>query len=43
MRTEFLIQRLADVLQHSGAGLSRGAIVSVKDGRHRVRSLLIGS
>jgi hypothetical protein len=38
-----VIQRLADLLQHLSAGLSRGAIVIVEDGRHRVRSLPIGS
>jgi predicted nuclease of predicted toxin-antitoxin system len=42
-RTNFVIQRLADVLQQSSADLSQGAIVIVEDGRHRVRSLPIGS
>jgi predicted nuclease of predicted toxin-antitoxin system len=42
-RTGFVIQRLEDVLNHSSADLSRGAIVIVEDGRHRVRSLPIGS
>ncbi len=42
-RTGFVIQRLDDVLNHSSADLSQGAIVIVEDGRHRVRSLPIGS
>jgi predicted nuclease of predicted toxin-antitoxin system len=42
-RTDFVIQRLDDVLNQSSADLSRGAIVIVEDGRHRVRSLPIGS
>ena len=42
-RTSFMIQRLDDVLNHSSADLSQGAIVIVEDGRYRVRSLPIGS
>ena len=42
-RAAFVIQRLDDVLNHSGADLARGAIVIVEDGRYRVRSLPIGS
>ena len=42
-RTAFVIQRLEDVLIHSSANLTQGAIVIVEDGRHRVRSLPIGS
>lgn len=42
-RANFVIQRLDDVLNQSSAELSRGAIVVVEDGRHRVRSLPIGS
>lgn len=42
-RTSFVIQRLDDVLNQSSADLSQGAIVVVEDGRHRVRSLPIGS
>jgi predicted nuclease of predicted toxin-antitoxin system len=42
-RTEFVIQRLADVLNSSSEELSRGAVVIVEDGRHRVRNLPIGS
>jgi predicted nuclease of predicted toxin-antitoxin system len=42
-RTDFVIQRLADVLNGSGADLSQGAIVIIEDGRHRVRKLPIGS
>ena len=34
-RTDFAIQRLNDVLNHSSADLSQGAIVIVEDGRHR--------
>jgi predicted nuclease of predicted toxin-antitoxin system len=42
-RTDFVIQRLDDVLNQSSADLSRGAIIIVEDGRHRVRRLPIGS
>lgn len=42
-RSDFVIQRLADVLTHSSAELSKGAIVIVEDGRYRVRTLPIGS
>jgi predicted nuclease of predicted toxin-antitoxin system len=42
-RTNFVIQRLDEVLNLSSAELSRWAIVIVEDGRHRVRSLPIGS
>ncbi len=42
-RTVFVIQRLDEVLKLSSADLSRGAIVVVEDGRHRVRGLPIGS
>ena len=38
----FVIQRLANVLAHSSAELTKGAIVIVEDGRHRVRTLPIG-
>ena len=42
-RTDFVIQRLDDVLNQSSADLSQGAVIIVEDGRHRVRSLPIGS
>ena len=42
-RSDFVVQRLASVLSSSGDDLLRGAIVVVEDGRHRVRSLPIGS
>lgn len=42
-RTDFVIQRLDDVLKSSSDELSQGAIVIVEDGRHRVRKLPIGS
>jgi predicted nuclease of predicted toxin-antitoxin system len=42
-RTDFVIRRLNDVLNDSSADLSRGAIIVVEDGRHRVRILPIGS
>jgi predicted nuclease of predicted toxin-antitoxin system len=42
-RSDFVIQRLGDVLNQSSADLAQGAIVVVEDGRHRVRRLPIGS
>ena len=42
-RASFVSQRLEDVLNQSSVDLSQGAIVVVEDGRHRVRSLPIGS
>jgi predicted nuclease of predicted toxin-antitoxin system len=42
-RSDFVIQRLDDVLSHSSADLTQGAIIVVEDGRHRVRRLPIGS
>jgi predicted nuclease of predicted toxin-antitoxin system len=42
-RADFVIQRLDDVLSHSSADLTQGAIIVVEDGRHRVRRLPIGS
>ena len=42
-RTDFVIQRICDVLRASSAELVKGAIVIVEDGRHRVRTLPIGS
>jgi predicted nuclease of predicted toxin-antitoxin system len=42
-RTNFVIQRLSEVLTISSAELTKGAIVLVEDGRHRVRNLPIGS
>lgn len=42
-RTDFVQQRLADVLDSSGAELTQGAIIIVEDGRHRLRRLPIGS
>lgn len=42
-RGDFVIQRLREVLNSSSAELTRGAIVIVEDGRHRVRLLPIGS
>lgn len=42
-RTDFVIQRLADVPNQSSADLVHGAIVVTEDGRHRVRKLPIGS
>lgn len=42
-RTDFVIQRLDEVLSSSSAELSQGAILIVEDGRHRVRILPIGS
>jgi predicted nuclease of predicted toxin-antitoxin system len=41
-RTDHLIARLAVVLEESAGALQAGAIVSVEDARHRVRSLPIG-
>ena len=42
-RTDHVIARLAAVLAASSADLEAGAVVSVEDGRHRVRTLPIGS
>ena len=42
-RSAFVIRRLEDVLNESSNDLSRGAIVVVEDGRHRVRHLPIGT
>lgn len=42
-RSDFVIQRVADVLDQSSAELSQGAIVVVEDARHRVRKLPIGA
>ncbi len=42
-RTDFVVQRLDDVLKHSSDELTQGAIVIVEDGRHRVRNLPVGS
>jgi len=42
-RTQTVIQRLGVVLRESADSLSRGAIIVVEDGRHRVRKLAIGS
>ncbi|CAN5280910.1 hypothetical protein BH10PLA2_BH10PLA2_19510 [soil metagenome] len=41
-RSDFVIQRLAEVLNLSNSDLLQGAIVIVEDGRHRVRKLPIG-
>jgi predicted nuclease of predicted toxin-antitoxin system len=38
-RTDFVLERLRDVLEHSSEALQVGAIVAVEDGRHRVRNL----
>src|SRR5947207_11226061 len=38
-RSDFVIQRLADVLTQSSVELAEGAIVIVEDARHRVRTL----
>ena len=42
-RTEHVIDRLEDVLQHSSAELLAGAVVVVEEGRHRIGKLPIGS
>ena len=41
-RPERVIARLEPVLRESAHALDRGAVVSVEDGRHRVRLLPIG-
>jgi predicted nuclease of predicted toxin-antitoxin system len=41
--TPFVIARLAAVLSDAAAALEAGAIVTVEDGRHRVRRLPLGS
>lgn len=38
-RVDFVIGRLRDVLDQSSTALGAGAIISVEDGRHRVRHL----
>ena len=40
--TENVIRRLSAVLPSSAPQLEAGAVVSVEDGRHRIRSLPIG-
>jgi predicted nuclease of predicted toxin-antitoxin system len=42
-RTEHVIERLQTVLDQSSAELLAGAIVVVEEGRHRVRTLPVGS
>jgi predicted nuclease of predicted toxin-antitoxin system len=42
-RTDFVIERIATVLQQSSEDLTRGAIIVVEDSRHRIRRLPIGS
>lgn len=42
-RADFVIQRLGEILNASSAELIQGAIVIVEDGRHRVRTLPMGS
>jgi predicted nuclease of predicted toxin-antitoxin system len=41
-RTPHVIERLARVLQESARDLEDGAIISVEEGRHRVRLLPLG-
>ena|SRR5947207_2407902 len=41
-RSENVIRRLARVLSESARDLEEGAIISVEDGRHRVRLLPLG-
>jgi predicted nuclease of predicted toxin-antitoxin system len=41
-RTPHVIERLARVLQESAQDLEDGAIISVEEGRHRVRLLPLG-
>jgi predicted nuclease of predicted toxin-antitoxin system len=41
-RTAHVIERLARVLQESAQDLEDGAIISVEEGRHRVRLLPLG-
>ncbi len=42
MRTAHVIQRLSATLPNCSDALERGAIVTVEEGRHRIRSLPIG-
>lgn len=42
MRTAHVIQRLSATLPNCSEALERGAIVTVEEGRHRIRSLPIG-
>ena len=42
-RADFVIQRLKIVLAQSTEELTQGAVISVEDGRHRVRRLPLGS
>lgn len=42
-RHEHVIVRLTAVLAESSAALERGAVISVEEDRHRVRSLPIGT
>jgi len=37
-----VISRLEHVLEESASALERGAVISVDDGRHRVRLLPVG-
>ena len=40
-RTDFVLQRLATVLNDEAGALTQGAVIVVEDGRHRVRELPI--
>lgn len=42
-RHEHVVARLSAVLAESSAALERGAVISVEEDRHRVRSLPIGT